>query len=101
MRGSVADVDAMVFATSFYSSVANGHSVWAAFSAGQAAVDLQGGDHEAPYLAVADGIEPKSVKLAEVGETGSRAEAITATPFAKNNGWVSVAARLGRPSRRR
>ncbi|MEV6218615.1 CHAT domain-containing protein [Nocardia sp. NPDC051833] len=63
MRGSVADLDAMVFATSFYSSVANGHSVQAAFSAGKAGVDLQGGDHEAPYLAVADGIEPKSVKL--------------------------------------
>ncbi|WP_297614996.1 CHAT domain-containing protein [Nocardia sp.] len=63
MRGSVADVDAMVFATSFYSSVANGQSVWAAHLAGRAGVELQGGDHEAPYLAVADGIEPKSVKL--------------------------------------
>ncbi|MFE5284845.1 CHAT domain-containing protein [Nocardia sp. NPDC056611] len=63
MRGSVADVDALVFATSFYSSVANGHSVWAAFSAGRAGVELKDGDHEAPCLAVADGVEPKSVKL--------------------------------------
>ncbi|GGK63678.1 CHAT domain-containing protein [Nocardia camponoti] len=66
MQGSVDDVDAMIFATSFYSSVANGHSVWAAFSAGRAGVEMQGGDHEAPCLAAAVGIEPRSMKLVAV-----------------------------------
>lgn len=63
MTDSIDDGDALNYAAALYSSVANGQSVNSAHLAGRAAIELSGGEHELPYLATAQGIDPTTVIL--------------------------------------
>ncbi|MGW5920727.1 hypothetical protein ACWFPY_17210 [Nocardia fluminea] len=63
MTDSIDDVDALIYATSLYSAIANGESVASAHAAGRAGIELDGGEHELPHLAVAPGIDPAAEKL--------------------------------------
>ncbi|MEV6620296.1 CHAT domain-containing protein [Amycolatopsis sp. NPDC051106] len=65
MNGSIDDADALQYATALYSSIANGHSVGSAHAAGKAAIELSGGEHDLPYLALTPGITASVVKLVQ------------------------------------
>ncbi|MBL6280266.1 hypothetical protein JMF97_29305 [Micromonospora fiedleri] len=70
MTDSIDDGDALNYAAALYSSVANGQSVNSAHLAGKAAIELSGGEHELPYLATAQGIDPTTVFLVKHPPTG-------------------------------
>jgi hypothetical protein len=61
MAGRVSDIDSITYAAALYSALANQQSVYAAHEAGKAAIHIGGGQHDSPHLAVAGGIDPKSV----------------------------------------
>ncbi|WP_158894059.1 hypothetical protein [Amycolatopsis anabasis] len=63
MTDNIDDGDALSYAASLYSSIANGQSVGSAHMAGKAAIELAGGDYELPYLAAAPGIDATAVML--------------------------------------
>jgi hypothetical protein len=66
MTGTIDDTDAITYATRLYAAIANGQSVSSAHFSAQAAVQLLGGDHDRPHLAVASGIDPASIMLVKV-----------------------------------
>jgi hypothetical protein len=63
MADGIDDTDALHYAAALYSSIANGHSVQSSHLAGKAAIELAGGQHDLPYLAMATGIDPAGVLL--------------------------------------
>lgn len=64
MSDEIGDGDAIVYATQFYASVANGQSVQSAHLAGQAALELAGlSGVELPVLATSTDIDPATVVL--------------------------------------
>ncbi|UWF76683.1 MULTISPECIES: hypothetical protein [Microbacterium] len=69
MADSIADGDAINYATQFYASIANGQSVSSAHLAGQVALEMAGLDGaELPTLASAEDVDPTSTVLVKPTE---------------------------------
>lgn len=66
MSASVADGDAITYATAFYAAVANGQSIAASHKSGRAALELAGLEGaDLPTLAWATGVDPECVVLVQ------------------------------------
>lgn len=64
MSDSVGDLDALTFATRFYRTLAEGHSVFAAMATARADMEMNGlPDHDLPTLAVRDDVDATAVRL--------------------------------------
>lgn len=64
MDDSIRDVDAIVFATRFYSTLAEGQSVEAALTTARVDMKLNGlPDHDLPTLRAVNGVDPADVRL--------------------------------------
>lgn len=64
MDDSVGDIDAIVFAARFYSTLAEGQSVEAALATARVEMKLNGlPDHDLPTLRAVDGVDPATVRL--------------------------------------
>jgi len=64
MDDSIGDIDAIVFATRFYSTLAEGQSVAAALATARVEMKLSGlSDHDLPTIRTLDGIDPADVRL--------------------------------------
>jgi hypothetical protein len=64
MDNSIGDIDAIVFATRFYSTLAEGLSVEAALTTARVEMKLNGlPDHDLPTLRAVDGVDPAHVRL--------------------------------------
>jgi len=64
MSDSIADVDAITFATRFYRTLAEGQSISAAIASARADMELNGlPDHDLPALVTAEGIDPTTIRL--------------------------------------
>ena len=64
MDDSIGDIDAIVFATRFYSTFTEGQSVEAALTTARVEMKLNGlPDHDLPTLRAVDGVEPADVRL--------------------------------------
>lgn len=64
MDDSIGDIDAIVFATRFYSTLAEGQSVEAALTTARVEMKLNGlPDHDLPTLRAVDGVDPADVRL--------------------------------------
>lgn len=63
MKDTIDDLDAITYAAGLYTGIANGHSVHYAHAQGVVAVQLNGGEHELPHLAVADDVDSQHVYL--------------------------------------
>jgi hypothetical protein len=75
MTDSIGDVDAITFATRFYSSLAEGQSVGAALATAKAEMEMNGlADHDLPSLATIDGVDPWGVHLVVPPEPDNRAD---------------------------
>ncbi|MFS8104662.1 hypothetical protein LFM09_46925 [Lentzea alba] len=66
MKDGIEDGDALAYAAALYSSIANGQSLLAAHAAGKAGIEVIGGEHELPYLALGSGVDPAAVRLVKV-----------------------------------
>jgi hypothetical protein len=64
MDDSIGDIDAIVFAARFYSTLAEGQSVEAALTTARVEMKLNGlPDHDLPTLRAVDGVDPATVRL--------------------------------------
>lgn len=64
MDDSIGDIDAIVFATRFYSTLAEGQSVESALTTARVEMKLNGlPDHDLPTLRAVDGVDPADVRL--------------------------------------
>lgn len=64
MDDSIGDIDAIVFATRFYSTLAEGQSVEAALTTARVEMKLNGlPDHDLPTLRAVGSIDPADVRL--------------------------------------
>lgn len=64
MDDTIGDIDAIVFATRFYSTLAEGQSVEAALTTACVEMKLNGlPDHDLPTLRAVDGVDPADVRL--------------------------------------
>lgn len=64
MDDTIGDIDAIVFATRFYSTLAEGQSVEAALTTARVEMKLNGlPDHDLPTLRAVDGVDPADVCL--------------------------------------
>lgn len=64
MEDTIGDIDAIVFATRFYSTLAEGQSVEAALTTARVEMKLNGlPDHELPTLRTVDGVVPAEIRL--------------------------------------
>lgn len=64
MSDSIGDMDAITFATRFYSTLAEGQSVNAALTTARVDMKMNGlPDHDLPTLTTVDGIDPTAVRL--------------------------------------
>lgn len=64
MDDTIGDIDAIVFATRFYSTLAEGQSVEAALTTARVEMKLNGlPDHDLPTLRSVDGVNPADVRL--------------------------------------
>jgi hypothetical protein len=66
MTGTIDDSDAITYATRLYAAIANGQSVNSAHLSARAAVQILGGDHDRPHLAVAGDVDASQVMLVKV-----------------------------------
>lgn len=66
MSASVMDVDAITFATRFYSALAEGQSLQAAMAVARVDMEMNGLEgHDLPTLRTADGVDPSRVVLVQ------------------------------------
>lgn len=64
MSNTVGDVDAIVFATRFYRSIADGQTIRSALDLARSDMEMSGlPDHDLPTLVCADGADPSSTSL--------------------------------------
>lgn len=64
MDNTIGDIDAIVFAARFYSTLAEGQSVESALASARVEMKLNGlPDHDLPTLRAVDGVDPANIRL--------------------------------------